>query len=62
MVFIRAPRISRIGEGIDTLATRNGDPTLIRSGRILAATFHPELTDDPRVHQYFLDIVNESKP
>jgi 5'-phosphate synthase pdxT subunit len=62
MVFIRAPRISRIGEGIETLATRNGDPTLVRSGRILAATFHPELTDDTRVHQYFLDIVNESKP
>jgi 5'-phosphate synthase pdxT subunit len=61
MVFIRAPRISRLGTGIETLATRNGDPTLVRSGRILAATFHPELTEDTRVHQYFLDIVNESK-
>jgi len=61
MVFIRAPRIARLGPGIETLATRNGDPTLVRSGRILAATFHPELTDDTRVHQYFLDIVNESK-
>jgi len=61
MVFIRAPRIARLGPGIETLATRNGDPTLIRSGRILAATFHPELTEDTRVHQYFLDIVNESK-
>jgi 5'-phosphate synthase pdxT subunit len=59
MVFIRAPRISRVGSGVRTLATRNGDPTLVRQGRLLAATFHPELTDDPRVHQYFLDIVNE---
>jgi 5'-phosphate synthase pdxT subunit len=60
MVFIRAPRISRIGEGVATLATRNGDPTLVRQGRILAATFHPELTDDTRVHEYFLDIVKEA--
>jgi 5'-phosphate synthase pdxT subunit len=59
MVFIRAPRIARLGPGIETLASRNGDPTLIRSGRLLAATFHPELTEDTRVHQYFLDIVNE---
>jgi len=61
MVFIRAPRISRTGEGVSTLATRDGDPTLVRQGRLLAATFHPELTEDPRVHQYFLDIVNETK-
>jgi 5'-phosphate synthase pdxT subunit len=57
MVFIRAPRISRLGPGIETLATRNGSPTLIRQGNILAATFHPELTSDTRVHQLFLDIV-----
>ncbi|HVG26416.1 MAG TPA: pyridoxal 5'-phosphate synthase glutaminase subunit PdxT [Acidobacteriaceae bacterium] len=57
MVFIRAPRISRLGPGIETLASRNGDPVLIRSGRLLAATFHPELSDDRRVHQLFLDIV-----
>jgi 5'-phosphate synthase pdxT subunit len=49
MVFIRAPRI-----------TRDGSPTLIRQGRLLAATFHPELTDDTRVHQLFLDIVREA--
>lgn len=61
MVFIRAPRISRVGEGVTTLATRDGDPTLVRQGRLLAATFHPELTEDPRVHQYFLDLVNEMK-
>ncbi len=59
MVFIRAPRISRVGTKVETLATRNGDPTLVRQGRLLAATFHPELTEDRRVHQLFLDIVME---
>jgi len=57
MVFIRAPRIRRLGPGIEVLATREGDPTLVRQGRLLAATFHPELTDDLRVHQLFLEIV-----
>lgn len=57
MVFIRAPRISRLGPGIDVLARRDGDPVLVRSGRMLAATFHPELSDERRVHQLFLDIV-----
>lgn len=60
MVFIRAPRITRVGPGIEVLATRNGDPTLVRSGHILAATFHPELSDDPRVHALFLDLVRQS--
>jgi 5'-phosphate synthase pdxT subunit len=60
-VFIRAPRITRLGPGIETLATRDGDPTLIRQGSLLAATFHPELTDDLRVHQLFLHIVRESQ-
>ena len=60
MVFIRAPRITRLGDGIETLATRDNFPTLIRKGQILAATFHPELSDDPRVHQLFLDIVREA--
>ncbi len=59
MVFIRAPRIRRAGPGVQTLATRDGDPTLVRQGRLLAATFHPELTDDLRVHQLFLDIVGD---
>jgi 5'-phosphate synthase pdxT subunit len=58
-VFIRAPRISRLGPGIEVLATRDDSPTLIRHGSLLAATFHPELTDDLRVHQLFLDIVRE---
>jgi 5'-phosphate synthase pdxT subunit len=57
MVFIRSPRISHLGVGIEALAHRNGDPVLVRQGRILAATFHPELSEDRRVHQLFLDIV-----
>jgi 5'-phosphate synthase pdxT subunit len=61
MVFIRAPRISRVGEAVETLATRNGDPTLVRQGWLLAATFHPELTADLRVHQLFLDMVKQSR-
>jgi 5'-phosphate synthase pdxT subunit len=59
MVFIRAPRIARLGPGIEVLARRDNDPVLIRSGRILAATFHPELSDDRRVHRLFLSIVRE---
>ena len=61
MVFIRAPRISRIGEGIEVLAHRGDDPALIRKGSLLAATFHPELSKDVRVHQLFLDMVAENK-
>lgn len=61
MVFIRAPRISRLGPDIEVLARREGDPVLVRSGRLLAATFHPELSDDRRVHQLFLDIVREDR-
>jgi 5'-phosphate synthase pdxT subunit len=57
MVFIRAPRIARLGPGIETLATRDGDPVLVRSGHLLAATFHPELSHDLRIHQLFLDMV-----
>ena len=61
MVFIRAPRITRTGPTVETLATRDGSPTLIRQGHLLAATFHPELTDSTRIHQLFLDIVREAK-
>jgi 5'-phosphate synthase pdxT subunit len=57
MVYIRAPRISSVGPGVETLAKRDGDPVLVRSGHLLAATFHPELSSDPRVHSLFLDIV-----
>jgi 5'-phosphate synthase pdxT subunit len=61
MVFIRAPRIRLTGPAVETLATRDGFPTLVRSGHILAATFHPELSHDPRVHQLFLDIIRTHK-
>jgi 5'-phosphate synthase pdxT subunit len=61
MVFIRAPRITRTGKQVETLATRDSDPVLVRQGHLLAATFHPELGHDPRVHQLFLDLVREHK-
>ena len=57
MVFIRAPRITRTGPHVETLATRDGFPTLVREGHLLAATFHPELSSDPRVHQFFLAMI-----
>ena len=57
MVFIRAPRISRLGPGVEILATRDGDPVLVRSGQLLAATFHPELSGDVRIHQLFLNMI-----
>ncbi len=62
MVFIRAPKIEKIGTGVEVLARQGGDPVLVRQGRTLAATFHPELSDDTRVHAYFLRLVrNGSK-
>ena len=54
MVFIRAPIIERVGPEVEVLATSEGQPVLIRQGRILIATFHPELTSDSTVHEYFL--------
>ena len=57
MVFIRAPRIASIGPDVQPLASRDGSPTLVRQGPILAATFHPELSHDRRVHKLFVDIV-----
>jgi len=59
MVFIRAPRIRLTGPGVETLATRDGYPTLVRAGHLMAATFHPELSHDTRVHQLFLDLVRK---
>ena len=61
MVFIRAPRITHTGPNVETLATRDGFPVLVREGHLLAATFHPELSSDPRVHQLFLDLVRSQK-
>jgi pyridoxal 5'-phosphate synthase pdxT subunit len=57
MVFIRSPRISKIGPGVEVLATRDGFPVLVRQNRILAATFHPELSHDRRVHRLFVESV-----
>jgi 5'-phosphate synthase pdxT subunit len=62
MIFIRAPRIQQVGEGVEVLAERDGYPVLVRKGSVMAATFHPELSDDPRVHSEFLKLVkNGSK-
>jgi 5'-phosphate synthase pdxT subunit len=59
-VFIRAPRVTAAGEGVEVLADLDGEPVLLRQGRFLVATFHPELTDDTRVHELFLDSVREA--
>ena len=53
-VFIRAPRITAVGEGVDVLARRDGDAVLVRKDNVVAATFHPELTEDRRVFDLFL--------
>ena len=57
MVFIRAPRITGTGKDVEVLATEDGDPVLVRQGKIMAATFHPELSNDSRVHEEFLRLV-----
>jgi 5'-phosphate synthase pdxT subunit len=57
MVFIRAPKIVGAGKGVEVLAMSGGDPVLVRQGKILAATFHPELSEDTRVHQEFVKMV-----
>jgi 5'-phosphate synthase pdxT subunit len=57
MVFIRAPRIRRLGPGVDVLLRHGGDPVLAREGSVLVASFHPELTDDLTVHRYFRRMV-----
>ena len=54
MVFIRGPIIEEIGKGISVLAEHEGKPALVEKGNVLAATFHPELTDDPTIHEHFL--------
>jgi 5'-phosphate synthase pdxT subunit len=58
-VFIRAPRLAEVGAGVEVLAELDGEPVLLRDGRFLVASFHPELTDDTRVHELFLDLVEE---
>jgi 5'-phosphate synthase pdxT subunit len=60
MVFIRAPRITATGAAVEILAERDGFPTLVRQGALLAATFHPELSADRRIHRLFVQIVAEN--
>ncbi|MFZ1087388.1 MAG: pyridoxal 5'-phosphate synthase glutaminase subunit PdxT [Terracidiphilus sp.] len=59
MVFIRAPRIVSVGPEVEVLALRDGFPTLVRQGHIMAATFHPELSHDRRVHQLFVASITQ---
>ena len=56
-VFIRAPRVLDAAPEVEVLAEHEGEPVMLREGRFLVATFHPELTDDTRVHERFLDLV-----
>jgi len=60
-VFIRAPFITAVGPEVDVLAEYQGHPVLIRQGHLLASAFHPELTQDTRIHEYFLAMVRECK-
>ena len=57
MVFIRAPRLAETGPTVEVLARRDGSPVLVRQGGLLAATFHPELSADRRVHRLFVEMV-----
>jgi 5'-phosphate synthase pdxT subunit len=59
-VFIRAPRVREHGDEVEVLAEHDGEPVLLRQGRFLVASFHPELTEDARVHELFLDSVQEA--
>ena len=61
MVYIRAPRIIETGPDVEILARRDGLPSLVRQGNLMAATFHPELTADRRVHRAFVDLVAASR-
>jgi pyridoxal 5'-phosphate synthase pdxT subunit len=58
-VFIRAPRVADAGPEVEVLAELDGEPVLLREGRIIVAAFHPELTDDTRIHERFLELVRE---
>jgi len=60
-VFIRAPRVRDAGPGVEVLAELDGEPVLLRDGRLLVASFHPELTTDARVHERFLELVREEE-
>jgi len=60
MVFIRAPRISRVGSAVTPLVRHKGETVMARQGTVLVAAFHPELTDDPTVHRYFATMVRQA--
>ena len=62
MVFIRAPRLVDVGTGVEVLARRDGSPVLVRQGKLMAATFHPELSADRRVHRLFVEAVAAARP
>src|SRR3984957_7786713 len=61
MVFIRAPIIESVGDSVEVLAEDAGHPVLVREGKVLASTFHPELTNDSTVHEYFLKLVGSGR-
>jgi pyridoxal 5'-phosphate synthase pdxT subunit len=60
-VFIRAPRVAEVGDDVEVVGRLGDEPVLVRDGRILAASFHPELTDDTRIHERFLELVQEER-
>ena len=60
-VFIRAPRIERVGDEVEVLGSINDEPVLVRQGNVLAASFHPELSNDARLHEYFVSITANRK-
>ena len=60
-VFIRAPRIERVGDEVEVLGSINNEPVLVRQGNVLAASFHPELSNDARLHEYFISITANKK-
>ena len=61
MVFIRAPKIEHVGPDVEVLATEGSDPVAVRQGKVMAATFHPELSADRRVHRAFLELLHNGK-
>jgi 5'-phosphate synthase pdxT subunit len=61
MMFIRAPRIRRVGDGVEVLARDNGDAVMARQGTVLVATFHPEVTGEQGVHKYFCEMVRRAR-
>jgi pyridoxal 5'-phosphate synthase pdxT subunit len=61
MIFIRAPKFEQVGPDVEVLAKQGDDPVLVRQGKVMASTFHPELSDDTRVHAAFLKMVTNGK-